>query len=315
MVGFACVALVSAHPSSGQNAPLPASVDQGSVFAEAQPSAREELSALVPAPLPVSAAMDAVAKGPFEVVPQVAVHQDPLSRIGLGVGVSPLGVGANAAIVLTEIFDARLSGNYFAFNNGRIEVDEFNVYGGLHLSSAGASLDFYPFNTPIRLSAGLMFYNQNHASAVMRIVPRTAFTMDAQEFYAGGTNSAPLLGYAALGFHSVRPAPTLTFGFGKFIPRSNRHWSFPSEFGVAFTGAPSLDLTFSGTVCTDQLLTECGSAAGTSTPVGSAFNSALQAKLASWRHSLKRAPFFPIASGGVSYSFNTPWQWTPRAKF
>ncbi len=230
-------------------------------------------------------------------------------------GISPLGIGVNSALVLTQVFDARLSGNYFAYNNGPIEVDEFNIIGGLHLATASASLDLYPFNTPIRLSAGLMFYNDNHASAVMRIDPGTSFTMNGETFFAGGTNSGPLMGNVALAFHTVRPAPTLTMGFGKFIPRSSRHWSFPSEFGVAFTGAPSLDLSMTGTICTNGQLTNCGDAANSSSPAGAAFNSALAAKLANWRHSLNRVPFFPIASGGVSYSFNTPWPGKPSARF
>jgi hypothetical protein len=214
---------------------------------------------------------------------------------------------------LTEYFDARLAGNYFAFNNGRIEVDGFNIYAGLHLASASATLDFYPWNAPVRLSAGLLFYNTNHASGTMRITPGTGFTLNGESFYAGG--SPPLTGTAAIAFHSIRPAPTLTFGFGKFIPRSNRHWSLPSEFGVAFTGAPSIDVSLTGTVCKDELLTMCGQASDTSNPVGAEFSNALQAKLASWRHSLNRVQIFPIISTGVSYSFNTPWQRTPQAKF
>jgi hypothetical protein len=275
----------------------------------------EEIALIAPRAPATNALAGAGGRQAFDVEPAVTVHQDPFSRVGIGVGISPLGVGVSSGIVLTEIFDARLSGNYFAYNNGRIDVDGFNVYGGLHLASAAGSVDFYPFNAPVRLSAGLMFYNTNHAAATMRIAPGTSFTMNAETFYAGGANSVPLEGAAELAFHSIRPAPTLTFGFGKFIPRSNRHWSFPSEFGVAFTGSPSLNVSMSGTVCTDAGLTDCANAASTSSSVGAEFNSALQMKLASWRRSLDRVPFFPIFSGGVSYSFDTPWQMTPKAKF
>jgi hypothetical protein len=30
--------------------------------------------------------------------------------------------------------------------------------------------------------------------------------------------------------------------------------------------------------------------------------------VANWRNSMSRVRIFPIATGGVSYSFNTPWQ-------
>ncbi len=244
---------------------------------------------------------------PFDVEPSVTLHQQTFSRIGIGVGLSPLGVGANASIVLTQYFDARLAGNFLRFNLGRFEADGVNADAGMHLASGAAALDFYPFNTPIRLSAGLMFYNVNHVSATLRVAPGTGFTVNGESYYAGPDGSAPLTGVAALAFHAIRPAPTLTLGFGKFIPRSNRHWSFPSEFGVAFTGPPSANVTMAGTVCGNLALTDCGNAADASSPTGAAFNNALQTKLASWRRSLSRVPIFPIASGGLSYSFDTPW--------
>lgn len=251
---------------------------------------------------------------PWDVTPDGQMYQQPFSRIGLGTSLSPLGIGANATTVLTQYIDARLSGNFFEYNNGRTEVDGFNVYAGLHLASAVASVDIYPFNAPIRFSGGLMFYNVNHASGNMRVAPGSNFTLNGDTFYAGGATTPPLTGSAAIGFHSIRPAPTLTFGFGKFVPRSDRHWSFPSEFGVAFTGAPSINVKMAGTACTDQELSMCANVADTSNPVGAEFNSALQAKLASWRRSLGKVQIFPIISGGVSFSFNTPWQGTPRPR-
>lgn len=252
---------------------------------------------------------------PRDVAPAGASEQEPFSRIGIGVSASPLGIGANASIVLTQYIDGRLAGNFFALNFGRFEADGVNVYAGLHLASGQVAVDFYPYNAPIRLSAGLMFYNDNHVSGTMRIAQGTGFTLNGESFYAGAAGTTPLTGDAEVAFHAVRPAPALTFGFGKFIPRSNRHWSFPSEYGVAFTGAPTVNVNLAGTVCTDSKLTMCSEVADTSSPVGAEFNNALQAKLASWRHSLGRVEIFPILSGGVSYSFNTPWGRTPKAKF
>jgi hypothetical protein len=277
------------------------------------PGARNDEAPAMPAAQ--SAPIDERSDRPWDVAPAGQAYQQPFSRISIGVGISPLGIGVNAATVLSEFFDARLSGNFFAFNNGRLEVDGFNVYAGLHLASSAASLDFYPFNTPIRLSAGLLFYNVDHASGTIRIAPGASFTLNGDTFYAGGATTPPLTGNAALGFHSIRPAPTLTFGFGKFVPRSNRHWSFPSEFGVAFTGAPSVDVAMAGTVCSNSALTACSNVADTSNAVGAEFNTALDAKLTSWRRSLKKVQIFPILAGGVNYSFNTPWPRIPRARF
>jgi hypothetical protein len=280
------------------------------------PDAPGEISSL-DAPRFRSRAAVASAGGnqPFEIVPAVTVHQQPFSRIGIGADISTIGIGANAGILLTQIFDARLTGHFFAYNNGRIEVDNINVYGGIHMSSAAISLDFYPWNTPIRLSAGLMVFNNNYASGNLRLASGASFTLNTETFYAPPPNAIPLTGSAELTFHSIQPAPTLTFGFGKFIPRSNRHWSFPSEFGVAFTGTPAINVGFAGTVCTNYAQTDCGNLSDPANPVTIQFNNALQAKLASWRHSLSKVPFTPIFAGGVAYSFDTPWQGKPSARF
>jgi hypothetical protein len=278
------------------------------------PDAPGEVSDLEPLARPFAAAKAGGGRQQFDVEPAVTVHTDPFSRVGVGVSVSPLGIGIEPAIVLTQFFDLRLTGNYFQFNPGRIEVDDYNVYPGLHLASGAALVDLYPGNIPIRVSAGLMFYNNNHISAALRFASGSSFTLNGQAYYVPVAGATPLTGTAAVAFHTIRPAPEVTFGWGRFIPRSERHWSFPSEFGVVFSGAPSPSVAVTGTVCTDVAMTMCGDAGSTTNPVGAEFNSALQAKMAMWRRSLNDVKIYPIASGGVSFSFDTPWGWEPTAK-
>ena len=235
-------------------------------------------------------------------------HQPPFSRIGIGADVSLLGVGLKSAIVLNRYFDARLMGNFFHYNTGRIEVEGFNVNGNVHLASAAASLDWYPFNSIWRLSPGLMFFNANQISGAVNIVPGTSFTLNNQTFYSANANAAtgatPLTGGGALGLHSTRPAATLAGGFGKFIPRSNRHWSFPTEFGVVFTGAPSININTAGWACLDVQQTQCGNLSNPTNPVTVDFNSALQSTLTKWRKDLGKVQVYPIFSYSVVYSFN-----------
>jgi hypothetical protein len=282
------------------------------------PDAPGEVSHVEPPMRPIATAMaGGSGREQFDVEPAVTVHTDPFSRMGIDFSLSPLGAGIEPAIVLTQFFDARISADYFAFNPSRIEVDGYNVYPGIHLSSGAALLDMYPGNIPIRLSAGLMFYNNNHVSATLRFASGTSFTLNGQAFYVGGATATPLTGTAALAFHTIRPAPEVTVGWGRFIPRSDRHWSFPSEFGVIFSGAPAPSVAMTGTVCTDAALTMCGDAGNSTNPVGAEFNAALQAKLVTWRRSLNGVKIFPVASGGVSFSFDTPWglPGRPKARF
>lgn len=229
-------------------------------------------------------------------------HQPPFSRIGIGADVSPLGIGIKPAIVLNEYFDARFPVNFFNYTSGRIEVDGFNINANLHMATAGASVDLYPWNSIWRLSGGLMFVNGNQITADTSIVPGTSFTLGTATYYS--STADPLTGSAVLGLHTVKPAPMASFGFGRFIPRSNRHWSFPSEFGVIYMGAPSLTVNTAGAVCTDKAQTMCSDVNNQSNAVGAAFNSNLQARLALWRKDLDRVQFYPIFSYSVVYSFN-----------
>lgn len=236
------------------------------------------------------------------------IRQPPFSRVGIGADVSPLGVGFKSAILMSRYFDARAIGNFFSYNSGNFELEGFHVTGSLHLASAGAMLDWYPFNSVWRFSAGSLFFNGNQLSASTHIVPGTKFTLDKQDFYAATPNAATgatqLQGSGVLGLHTRQPALMLSGGFGRFIPRSNRHWSFPSEFGVVFMGAPTVNVKTSGWVCLDEAQTQCGDINDPKNPAAVEFNSALQTTLARWRKDVGAVRVYPIFSYSVVYSFN-----------
>lgn len=235
----------------------------------------------------------------------------PFSRIGVGGDVNPLGIGLKGAIVLNTFMDGRLMGNFFNYSTGRLEVDGFNVNARLHLLSAAAALDFYPWHSIWRLSLGTLFLNQNEVTATLATAPGTSFSLNGQTYYSGSRNPAtgatPLTGNFRLGLNRNQPALTLSGGFGKYIARLDRHWSFPSEFGVAITGPPTLQVSMAGWACLDQLQTQCSNVGNTSNPVGSAFNADLQSRLAKIRHNLNAVHIYPLFSYGVVYRFDTPW--------
>jgi len=244
----------------------------------------------------------------FDAAPAGVKHQAPFSRIGIGADVSPLGIGIKSAIVLNEYFDARLMGNYFNYNGAEYEIEGFHLTTDLHLASAAAALDWYPFNSIWRLSPGLMFFNANQLSVAAQVVPGTSFSLNSQTFYSASANPAtgatPLVASGVLELNSTKPAFTVSGGFGRFIPRSNRHWSFPSEFGVAYIGAPSINVNTSGWVCLDKALTNCSNVSDPTNPVAIQFNTRLQAELTKWRHDLSGVRVYPLFSYSVVYSFN-----------
>lgn len=255
-----------------------------------------------------AAPMGGGGKERWNTAPAGTSHQEPFSRIGIGANVSPLGIGINGTTVLSDYFDVRLMGNYFSYTSPQFEVEGFNATANLHLASMAASLDMYPFNSVWRLSPGVMFYNGNQFTASTVVQGGTSFTLDGQTFYSASSNSAtgaiPLSGTGTLGMHPRPIAFTAAGGFGKFVPRSERHWSFPAEFGVVFMGAPTANVTTSGWVCTDRAQKNCASISDTTNPVAQKFNSSLQAQLTKWRKDLSKVTVYPMFSYSVVYSFN-----------
>ena len=231
----------------------------------------------------------------------------PLSRIAVGTGVGPLGIGIRGATVLTEYFDARIDGNFFSYKP-KFQINGFDAVTNFHLASIGAKLDWYPTNSVWRISPGIMFYNGNQFSALLTADAGTSFDINGKTYYSADPNkvsgATPVSGTVALGLNRNKPAFTLTGGFGRFIPRSHRHWSFPGEFGVAFTGAPTLDIKLSGWVCTDKKELNCSDLTNPANPVAIQFNNSLNTALARWRRSLSSVTVYPIFSTGVMYSFD-----------
>jgi hypothetical protein len=248
------------------------------------------------------------AKEKWDTAPAGTSHQAPFSRIGIGANVSPLGIGINGTTVLSDYFDVRLMGNYFSFTIPQFEVEGFRSTANIHLASMAVSLDWYPYNSVWRLSPGVMFFNGNQFTANAVVQGGTSFSLDGQTFYGASSNAAtgvtPLMGTGILGLHPRPIAFTAAGGFGKFVPRSERHWSFPSEFGVVFMGAPTANVTTSGWVCADKAQTNCANISDKTNPVAQQFNSSLQTQLGKWRRDLGKITVYPMFSYSVVYSFN-----------
>jgi hypothetical protein len=278
---------------------LPASPSRESYESSSDPDA------LLPA-APEPAAAEGREK--YNVTPSATGYQRPFSRVGIGVNVNPLGIGVNTTIILNHLYDARFMGNFFNYNSGRFEIEGFDANANLHLQSAAAAFDWYPFASVWRISPGLLFMNGNQLSVTTNITPGTSFTLNNQTFYSATANAAtgatPLAASGVLGLHTNSPAFTIAGGFGKYIPRSDRHWSFPSEFGVAFTGAPTVNVNVSGWACLDAAQTKCSNVGDPANPVAIEFNNAVQTSLTKWRKDLALVKVYPLFSYSAVYSFN-----------
>ncbi len=229
----------------------------------------------------------------------------PLSRIGVGVGISPLGIQLQAATNVSNHFNVRGTGNFFNYSDN-FTTDGINATAKLNLASAGVSLDVYPFRVGWRISPGVLFYNQNQVTAATNVAAGTSFTLNGTTYYSANANSVtgatPVTGNGVLGLDTTKPAFTITTGWGNMVPRRG-HWSFPFEIGVAFVGAPTVKVNLAGWACYDQAQTECTDISDPDNPIAIAVQSNLTAQVAKWTSDINPLKTYPIISGGVAYSF------------
>jgi hypothetical protein len=305
---WALVALGSASQSNAQfNSATGSPVAQDA--AEFQPLSSSAFSvsgsALPEPPAPSPAGREQ----PFT-PPGMEEHYGFLSRMSIGSGISAFGILAQGTVILSEYADARVDSGWFFYNTGGIKVNGFDVVGDFHMATLGAKLDWYPTKSMWRISPGMLFYDGNRISGTLDLTGGTSFSVNGKEFWSATANPAtgatPLTGTVNLGLHSHTPAFTISGGFGKFIPHSHRHWSFPTEFGVAFAGPPTLDVKLAGWVCTSKRQTRCGDIADPTNPVGIEFQNSLDAALVKWRHNLDYVHIYPIISTSFMYSFDLP---------
>jgi hypothetical protein len=292
---------ISASDTSILSTPLPSDSSSSSALLHSNESSSDPAALL-----PASAAAEGREK--YNVIPSVTAYQRPFSRVGIGANVNPLGIGITTAVILNHKVDARFVGNFFNYNSGHFEIEGFNASADLHMQSIAAAVDWYPFASVWRISPGVLFMNGNQLSVTTDIVPGTSFTLNNDTFYSASPNpltgATPLAGSGVLGLHTNSPAFTISGGFGKYIPRSDRHWSFPSDFGVAFTGAPTANVNVSGWACLDAAQTRCSNVGDPANPVAIEFNNAVNSSLTKWRKDLAMVKVYPLFSYSVVYSFN-----------
>lgn len=251
---------------------------------------------------------DGITSRPAPAVSGGSYRTSPFSRMAIGAGVSPLGVGVQVTTSMGTHLNLRVVGNGFPHST-TFNTNGFTAHAKLNLASAGIAGDIYPFHKGFRISPGVLFLNNNKLTATSTVAGGTSFTLNGDTFYSATPNSVtgatPLNANAHLGLNTTKPAFTITTGWGNTIPRDGNHWSFPFEIGAAFIGSPSLNANLSGWACYDQAQTECTNVASTTNPIALQIQSDMNAQIAKWKNNLDPLKTYPIVSFGVDYSFST----------
>ena len=243
---------------------------------------------------------------PAATTQNASVTFTPLSRIAIGASFSTLGPGVQVTTNLASHLNLRATGNGFAYSTN-FTTNGFNATAKLNMASAGIAADIYPFRSGFRISPGLLVLNNNKVHAAAIAAGGTSFTLNGDTYYSATGNAAtgvtPLSATGLLGLNSTKPAFTIAAGWGNTIPRDGRHWSFPAEVGVGFTGAPSVAVNLTGWACQDQAQTQCTNVASATDSIAQQIQTDLSAQIAKWKNNLNPLKTYPIASFGVAYSF------------
>jgi hypothetical protein len=204
---------------------------------------------------------------------------------------STLGTGAQIATNLPYRLDLRLFGNYTNFD-WKLYHSLFYVLVNIGMTNAGASVDYYPWKS-LRLSPGVLFYNTDRVRADLSAEPNATFTLNNVTYTSDNAN--PVFGTGRLllagkGFMA-------TTGWGHYVARDGKHFTFPFEIGAAFINKPQVSFNLQGDICTAQGY-HCLPALDYP-----GFASNLNAQVASWNRTVAPYHVYPVISGGIAYTF------------
>jgi hypothetical protein len=216
------------------------------------------------------------------------------SSFAMGVYISTLGPGVEAAVPVGNRFNLRADFNIFSYSTN-ITQSGITYGADLTLRSAQISLDWFPHGRKFHISPGMLLYNGNRMAANLLIPTNTSFSLNNVTYFSDPAD--PLTGSAKISFPFA--GPQFTVGYGNMLPRWKKvHLSFPLEVGAAYFGDGNTSIQFTGSACTALGGINC-------MPVNSfsRFQSDVYAEEVIVNNDLHYARIFPILRYGISYKF------------
>ncbi len=207
--------------------------------------------------------------------------QAALAGGGLTLKLGTLGAGADLSVGLTERLNARLGVNGFSYDIKDVgeetegDADVVNVQGKLDWQTLEALLDWHPWATGFRLSAGVMA-NNNKVKLTADVY--RSIEINGHEYWMSDLNGT-------VDFNQM--APYVGIGYGNAADGKDGHWSFACDFGVMFQGSPNV--TISATASDPHLQ--------------SILDADIEADTKDIEEDMKVFNVYPVISFGVSYSF------------
>lgn len=213
-------------------------------------------------------------------------------EVGVGVKISLLGAGAEAAVRMTDRTNVRAGFNMIRYSRG-FDKDGVSYNGELNFQTFEAHLDYFPWARSFHLSPGVLIYAADPITATAIVPGNQSFSLGGVDYFSDP--SQPVVGRGKITFY--RAAPMITVGWGNLVSRKEgKHFSVPFEIGVAFQGTPKANLALRGNVCS-QPGVNCRSVA----------DPAVQANIISEQNKINNSmtlfKAYPIISVGIGYKF------------
>lgn len=212
-------------------------------------------------------------------------------QVGVGVRLSLLGPGAEAAVSLSKHFNVRGGFNYFSYGRD-FTHDGVTYKGQLDLRSGEAHLDWSPLGQWFHVSPGVLVYNGNKLSGNANVPGNSTFTLGGTTYLSDPSN--PIGGNGRVDFRKV--SPTAMIGFGNLVPR-HKHFTVTTDLGVVFQGTARTKLQLTGNACAPNG-TNCVNAA--TDPNVQTNVLAEQTKI---NNKLSPYKYYPVLSFGFGYRF------------
>ena len=216
----------------------------------------------------------------------------PFSRLGVGVKVSTLGIGVEAATLLSHRSNLRGGFNFFSYSTS-FNKDGVTYGAQLHFRSAEVHYDWFPFAGSFHLSPGVLLYNGNQIAASAGVPGGQSFTLNSTSYISDPNN--PINGTGKVDY--VKAGPMFTLGFGNLLPRNHRHFSMPAEIGFIYTGAPRTALNIAGGAC-DPSGVNCIDVSN-----NAPFQANVQAEKAKLDKDMSSFKIYPVISAGFAVNF------------
>ncbi len=202
-----------------------------------------------------------------------SAHATPFSA---GLGVSTLGIGANAGYKISNSFKVRAAGNYFKLSRS-VSDGDLTYKGKLRMFTIGVLGDWHCLGNGFRITGGLM-YNGNQLN--LDVTPNNSHS------YNGVTYTPQQIGTVKGTIKFRRIAPYLGLGFDSGHENASG-FSFNADLGVLFQGSAR-----------GKIKSISGLAANDATTIENVKEDVVKAV-----NKKKLIKYYPVLSLGVSYKF------------